>query len=197
MGVPLVDLCGYLFVMHACPHLITLLLLCPVGAGCSSLNIKKPTASVTGMSVDDVNSEGFSLNFDVHVRNPNSAALPLSQADYTLGVGGAELLDGKANPSGSIPANGSLAVTLPVHVTFERLLTAEEAIRVSGGNVPYDLRAGLSFDSGTPVVGKVRVPLRHSGTLPLRRVLSDPEALLRSPAAKRLAAALLVRYLGR
>ena len=71
------------------------------------------------------------------------------------------------------------------------------AIRDSGGNVPYDLQAGLSFDTGTPLVGKVRVPVRHSGTLPLRRILSDPEALLRSPAAKRLAGVVLGHFFGR
>jgi hypothetical protein len=43
----------------------------------------------------------------------------------------------------------------------------------------------------------VRVPLRYGGTLPLRRILSDPEALLRNPAAKRLAASVLGSFFGR
>jgi LEA14-like dessication related protein len=174
-----------------------LLLVCLFAGGCSAFNIQRPTASVSGMSVGQVNPEGFTLDFAVDVTNPNNVALPVTAADYTLGVGGAELIKGEANPQGSIPANGSLAVTLPVHVTFERLLAVEQAIRDSGGNVPYDLQAGLSFDTGAPLVGRVRVPLRHSGTLPLRQVLSDPEALLRSPAAKRLAASVLGHFFGR
>ena len=167
------------------------------GAGCAALNVQKPTAAVTGMSLAGVDAEGFILDFAVDVSNPNRFALPLASADYELGVGGVEVLEGAASPHRSIPANGTLGVTLPVTVAFDNLLRAESAIRDTGGNVPYDLAAELSFDTGNPLAGAVRVPVRHSGTLPLRRVLSDPEALLRNPAAKKLAASLLGRYFGR
>ena len=172
-------------------------LLCCLALGCSSLAVQKPTASVTGMSLRGVDAEGFTLDFAVDVSNPNGVALPLSAADYELGMGGVRVLDGEARPEGSIPARGTRAVTVPVSVNFEQLLAAEAAIRDSGGSVPYDLVGGLTFDTGTPLVGRVRVPLRHSGTIPMRRILSDPEALLRSPAAKRLAAALLGSFFRR
>ena len=71
-------------------------------------------------------------------------ALPLAAADYKLGLGGVNVLDGKAKPAGSVPANGSRSVTLPVSVTYENLLSAEQAIRAGGGDVPYDLDGGLS-----------------------------------------------------
>jgi len=70
-------------------------------------------------------------------------------------------------------------------------------VRDSGGDVPYDLQGGLSFDTGNPLVGSLRVPLRYSGTLPLKRVLSDPEALLRSEAARKLAGEVLGRFFGK
>src|SRR6185312_7061855 len=105
-------------------------------------------------------------------------------------------LDGKAKPPGSIPANGTLGVTLPVTVAFDNLLKAEQAIRDSGGNVPFDLGGGLSFETGSPLAPSIRVPVHYSGTLPLKRILSDPEALLQSPAAKRLAAAVLGHFFG-
>jgi len=137
------------------------------------------------------------MDFAVDVNNPNGFSLPISAADYQLGVGGVKVLDGKANPGGSIPARGTLGVTLPVTVGFESLLKAEQAIRDSGGNVPYDLAGGLAFDTGNPIAGTVRVPLHYGGTLPLKRILSDPEALLRSPAAKRLATAVLGHFFSR
>ena len=171
----------------------SLLLFVTLLPGCATLDLKKPTASVNGMTVGEVDPNGFTMNFDVTVDNPNRIALPLADADYELGVGGTRLLDGEARPGGSLPASGSRRVTLPVTVTFENLLSAEQAIRDGGGDVPYDLRAGLSFDTGNPLAGTLRVPLRHSGTLPLRRVLSDPRALLRSEAARRLAAEVLGR----
>ena len=183
--------------MRAGFHFVSGAVLCCLASGCAALNVQKPTAAVTGMSVRGVDAEGFTLDFALDVSNPNRFALPLSAADYELGVGGVEVLRGEAAPHRSIPANGTLAVTLPVSVGFENLLKAEQAVRDTGGNVPYDLAAGLSFDTGSPLAGKVRVPVRYSGTLPLRRILSDPEALLRNPAAKRLAASLLGRYFGR
>src|SRR5207237_9063062 len=123
--------------------------------------------------------------------------LPRAAADYELGIGGSGSLKGQAAPSGSVPANASLAVTVPVTVSFEKLLSAEQAVRDSGGNVPYDLSGGLSFDTGSPLAGKVRVPLHHAGTIPLKQILSDPQALLESPAAKRLAALVLGHFFGR
>jgi LEA14-like dessication related protein len=168
------------------------LLLAVLCGGCSSLtHLQRPTASVAGMSVGNVDAQGFTMNFDVDLKNPNSVALPLATADYKLGLGGVQVLDGKAKPAGGVTANGSRSVTLPVSVTYEHLLSAEQAIRAGNGDVPYDLDAGLSFDTGNPLLGTLRVPLRHSGTLPLREVLSDPQALLKSEAARKLAAEVL------
>ena len=149
------------------------------------------------MALGEIDPAGFTMNFNVNVANPNGFALPAAGADYKLGLGGAQVLNGKAKPQGSIPANGSRELTLPVTVAFEDLLAAEQAIRDSGGDVPYDLQGGLSFDTGNPLLGSVRVPLRYSGTLPLKRVLSDPEALLRSEAARKLAGEVLGRFFGR
>ena len=172
--------------------------LCLGSTGCSSLtSLQRPSASVAGMNLGNVDERGFTMNFDVNLSNPNSVALPLAAADYKLGLGGVQVLDGKAKPTGSVPANGTRVVTLPVSVTFDHLLSAEQAIRGSGGDVPYDLDAALSFDTGNPLFGSLRVPLRHSGTLPLKQVLSDPQALLRNPAARRLATEVLGGLFGR
>jgi LEA14-like dessication related protein len=165
--------------------------------GCAALNVQKPAAAVTGMNVRGVDANGFTLDFTVDVTNPNSFTLPVAATDYQLRVGGAGVLDGKAKPSGSIPANGTVGVILPVTVGFDNLLKAEQAIRDSGGNVPFDLSGGLSFETNSPLAPSVRVPLNYSGTLPLKRILSDPEALLQNPAAKRLAAAVLGHFFGK
>lgn len=159
--------------------------------GCSAINIQKPTAAVTGMAVKDVNPTGFTMNFDVDVKNPNSVELPLSAADYKLGLGGINVLDGKARPKGAIPANGSKSLSLPVTLTYENLLAAEQAIVKSGGNVPYAFDGGLTMNAGTPVFGDVHVPLQYSGTLALKEILNNPRVLLQSPAAQKLAKQLL------
>jgi len=178
--------------------LLSLVLCCAATTGCTSLSgVQKPTASVTAMTLGEVDAHGFTMNFGVNVANPNATALPLAGTDYKLSIGGVGVLNGKTKGQGKIPAKGSRDVTVPVSVAFENLLSAEQAVRDSGGDVPYDLQGGLSFDTGNPLVGSLRVPLRYSGTLPLKRVLSDPEALLRSEAARKLAGEVLGRFFGK
>ena len=106
-----------------------LVLFCGCAIGCSG-TLQKPTASFRSASVGEVSATGFTLNADVDLKNPNSVALPLSGADYSLGLGGVKVVDsGKVKlAERSIPANGSTVVTIPVPVTFENLLAAEESI---------------------------------------------------------------------
>ena len=67
-----------------------LVAICLLAAGCSNVNLQKPTASVTAMNLQDADANGFTMNFDVDIKNPNSIALPLSAADYKLGLAGRE-----------------------------------------------------------------------------------------------------------
>lgn len=164
--------------------------------GCQSLQIEKPTASVKGMTVKDVNTSGFTMNFDVDVANPNSVALPFANADYKLALAGVQLVDGKVKPDGAIPAKGSRSVAVPVTLTYDNLLAAKDALVKSGGNFEYALDAGISVDTGAPILGNLRVPLKYSGKLPLKDILSNPSVLLRSSAAKKLAAELFGSIFG-
>ena len=170
---------------------LALLLISVFSVGCAALNLQKPTAAVTGMAVQNVNASGFTMNFDMDVKNPNAIELPIGGADYKLQLSGQQLLDGKAKPQGSIPASGSKHVTLPVTLTFENLLAAEQGIVKSGGNVPYSLNGGLSFDTGSPLLGTLRVPVQYNGNLPLKEILNNPQALLQNPAAQKLAKQLI------
>src|ERR671920_423948 len=106
--------------------LLTLLLSCAFAPGCASLsNVQKPSASVTAMTLGEVDAEGFTMNFGVNVANPNSIALPLAGADYKLGIGGVGVLGGKTRSQGSIPARSSREITVPVSVAFDNLLSAQ------------------------------------------------------------------------
>jgi LEA14-like dessication related protein len=165
--------------------------------GCASLNMQKPTAAVAGMNVIGVDANGFTMNFDVDVKNPNSVAIPLTAADYKLDLAGTNIAQGKAKPQGEIPAGGSKRLAIPVTLTYENVLSAEQGIVKSGGNVPYALAGGLSLNTGVPLLGDVRVPLNYTGTLPLRDVLNNPQALMQNPAAQKLAKELIGSVLTR
>lgn len=160
---------------------------CLLTLGCS--NVQRPTAAFRSMSIGDVTPKGFTMNVDVDVANPNAVALPLSNADYGLALGGVKVIEsGKAKPSASIPANGTGTVTLPIPLTFENLLATEESIRKGGGSIKYTLDAGLSFDTGLPILGVQRVPFAYEGTLNVKELLKNNwRTILNSPAAKELA----------
>src|SRR4051794_27064124 len=98
-----------------------------LSTGCSS--VQRPTASLRSASLGEVTPEGVGVNFDVGVSNPNAVAIPLTRTGYQLSFGKAKVLDGKLDAATTIPANGTQTLKVPVHVTFEQLLSAEEAIR--------------------------------------------------------------------
>lgn len=151
---------------------LTIAALCFCGGGCSSLQLQRPTAAVTGMTLREVNAKGFTMAFDVRVENPNKVPLPLASADYKLGLAGTQVLDGSAKPGGSLPAQGSQTVVLPVTLNFASVLEASQRLRGAPGDVPYNLEGGLSFDTGVPLMGQLRVPLQYGGTLHLREILN-------------------------
>jgi LEA14-like dessication related protein len=173
---------------------LLLLPLCLLSLACQS--IQRPTATIRGMSLRDIDSRGFTMNFDVQLDNPNSFALPLADADYTLSLAGARLLSGEARPDATLPASASRDITLPVTLTFEDLLRAEDSLRRSAGDIPYQLDATLIFGGSSAPAAllgqKVSLPIRHTGTLRLRELLRDPAALT-SPAARQLAQRLFGR----
>jgi LEA14-like dessication related protein len=165
-----------------------LLPLCLLSLACSA--VQQPTASLNSADIGAVTTDGFTVNFDLGVNNPNAFELPLTDADYALSLGGVRVIDDDVSPGGSIPAGGTGNVVVPVRLSFDSLLKAQRAITESGGDVPYAFEGALGFKSagGLAALGiPNRIPLRFSGTLPLRRLLADPQVLLNSPAARKLA----------
>ena len=170
-----------------------LLPLCCLSLACSgSNNLQKPTASFRPPAVRDVTPEGFTVDFNLDLHNPNAVALPLTRTDYKVALAGVEVFDDSANPGGSIPANGSLPVKLPVRLSFEKLLKAEQAIRASGGTIPVEFDGAIDFSGGNQQLAglglgdSLRLPVHYEGNLPVSELLRDPMVLLRSPAAQKL-----------
>ena len=163
-------------------------------AGCGALDVRKPTAAYRSVQLTDVDGQGFTADFELDVTNPNSFSIPVTAADYKLGLAGTEVAQGRTEPpGGSLPAGKTSPVHVPVRLRFDQLLKAERAIAASarGGDIPYGFRGALEFSPGRlPLSGPVRVPLEFSGTLPLRdalqRVLNDP-GFLTNPDALHVA----------
>lgn len=171
--------------------------ICLNAVGCSSLSLKRPTAEFQSARVGEITPQGMTFNFDVRLTNPNSIAVPLAAADYSLALSDVMVVKDTIKPASDIPANGDTMVTLPVSVTFDNLLKAQDAIRRSV-DVPFAFSGDLSFTTPQKLLSlPLRVPFEYRGTLPVRQVLSDPAVLLNNPAARKLAGQALERILGR
>ncbi len=141
--------------------------------GCASINtmiagLEKPTATLQGVKLGNWSADRAVLNFDVQVANPYGVDLPLADIDYSLAAKGASFVTGRAPmTAGAIPAHGSRVITIPAGVVFKDVLA--EASGVSLGDVvPYTASLGLSFN--TPGGGALRLPIEHSGELPVPSV---------------------------
>jgi len=136
-------------------------------SGCGvldSLNISKPSANVTGVSLRDISLSSATLLFDVEVGNPYSVPLPLVNLDYGLASSDTPFLSGQADLQGTVPARGKKTVSLPAKVTYLKLLEALKDVR-PGSVVPYKADLGLSVDA--PAAGRLRLPLKKEGQLPV------------------------------
>ena len=170
-----------------------LLPLCCLSLACSGgANLQRPTASFRQPTVREVTPEGFTVDFNLDLQNPNAVDLPLAGTDYKVSLAGVKVVDDTAKPGGSVPANGSAPVTLPVTFSFDSLLKAERAIRGGGGNIPVEFDGVIDFAGGNSQLAglglgnSLRLPVHYEGTIPVRDLMRDPTILMRSPAAQRL-----------
>ena len=133
-------------------------LLLASSAGCST----KPTASITGMKLQDLSLTDVTMLFDVKVDNPYLVALPLGNLDYALASQGQQFLSGNSLIQGTIPASGSKTLPVPIKLNFLKLLGAVKGAR-PGASIPYTADMGLSLN--VPIMGALRVPMSKEGNL--------------------------------
>ncbi len=161
-----------------------------ISGGCAS--VQPPTATITNVAAGDVSGDGFAVNLAVQLQNPNAVSLPLSSAQYTLKLGGVQVVNDATKTGGEIPAHGSTAITIPIRLKFEDLLAAEQAIVTGRGSVPYDAGAVLHFNpangvsSAMSINNDVQVPVHSAGNLSLENILNSG-VLSGNPTIQRLA----------
>lgn len=140
-------------------------------AGCEtiqeSLNLRKPTARLTGLKIEDVKLDSATLLFDVEIDNHYPAALPLTNFDYSLASGADKFLSGSAKSQTIVPAKSKKTISLPARINYIEMLKALKTVR-PGSKIPYNAELGLSVD--TPALGLIRLPLKKEGELVLPSV---------------------------
>jgi LEA14-like dessication related protein len=127
------------------------------------IRAQKPRLSVKQARLTDLTFESLVIALDVKIHNPNPIGLTMQGFDYDLAITGSSFLTGKQNRSMTIPAEGESILEIPVGIQFVELYNVFKTLK-NRDNAPYRIACGLIFD--IPVLGRTRIPVSHSGTIP-------------------------------
>ncbi len=145
---------------HRTLAIAALLILPALLAGCSV----QPTAKIAGVKLGSMSLQNATLIFDVDVSNPYPVPLPMTNLDYALSTAGQKFLDGQAKTLGTVPANGSKVLSLPIKVSFLELFNAVQGIK-GKTEIPYTASLGLGVNA--PLLGEMRLPMEKKSVLKL------------------------------
>ncbi len=131
--------------------------------GCAALN-RRPRAQIVGVRLHDISLDSATLMFEVELDNPYDAPLPMINVDYALECYEKQFLAGEAELQGTIPARSTRIIAVPARFEYLRLLEVGRRVK-PGSVIPYRAELGLSVDA--PILGKLRLPMRREGRIPV------------------------------
>lgn len=135
----------------------------------SRTGASKPTARLRGVQLAGLSHRAVDLAFDIEVSNPLPVAVPLVDAEYALAGSGQPLLSGATDLDGSVPAEGSRVVNLPVRVDYVEVVRTSSNLRP--GQV-VDYTADLTLELELPAATPLRLPLHTEGKFPIPNIPS-------------------------
>ena len=144
---------------------------------------KPPTITPKSAQVLGVGGSGLTLSVAFDVQNPNRFPLVVNSVDgrFSLGAGaGVELGKAHAQPSSSIPAQGTSTVTSQIDIAWTNL-AALTPFLLSPAAVPY------RFDGDATLGGEnlnVSLPFTLSGELTRNQLINAGLSGLSQPAAR-------------
>lgn len=150
-----------------CRTYVVVAVLLPIvsGAGCSGVGGGvRPRAKLSGVHFGELNRAALELVFDVEIKNPYSAGMPLTNMSYRLSSKRIELAAGSAKPNTTIAAGAKEKVSLPVRVHYGEILRTLKDVE-PGSKIPYKAELVLSVDTET--LGRIEMPLRKKGKVTL------------------------------
>ncbi|MED6174646.1 hypothetical protein PIB30_071049 [Stylosanthes scabra] len=127
-------------------------------------NMPKPEASVFDVDFKRIGKDGVEYLAKVNVSNPYNVPLPICEIKYSLKSDGREIASGTIPDPGSLKANVTTMLDVPVKVAHSILVSL---IRDIGRDwdIDYQLDLGLIID--LPVVGNITIPVSQKGEIKL------------------------------
>lgn len=155
-----------------------------LGGGCATLeemaSSSRPQARVEGVRFAHADFSSIDLKFDVAVTNPNRLPIRIAGLDYSVAVQGQSLLNGASNKPLEVAGQSTQTVAVPVTLEFAPILKAVDALK---GRDFFDYAFASTLAVEVPVLGRIKVPVRFSGELP---ILQAPQLQVLSLEKQRL-----------
>lgn len=113
-----------------------------------------------GVRIEMAGLGGLRGEFDAEIYNPNPVGLPLRRVEYRLRIGGAQAVQGSLDLNETIPAQGSVPVTIAFAVNVVDALRVTQ--RLATGERAYTITGTLVFATR---LGDLSVAFEHQGEL--------------------------------
>ena len=153
-------------------------------SGCAELakhaETVKPTATLTGTRLVNINFEQADLMFDLEIENQNPIAINLAGLDYDLKIENQSLISGVTAQGLKIKPAATSKVQLPVSLKFDDLKKLPGEIWKQD-NFAYQLDTKFIVD--LPLIGEYAIPVSKTGELPVPKM---PDIRIRDIAVKSL-----------
>ena len=133
----------------------------------NQMNIKKPVAKVEDAKLTALSFEQVDLLFGIDINNPNSIGIALDGFDYDLLLNDNSFVSGDQNEKLDIAAGQTSRVNFPVSLKFTDIYDMYTSLR-NIDSTKYQVKLGLIFN--LPVLGDTRIPISHTGHLPIPKL---------------------------
>ena len=146
--------------------------------GCAGLekHVQTPTVQYAGSHIKRASLYDATIDFLIHVDNPNPIGLPVHGLSYTLDINQKKLLSGSAQQGTRIPANSGVDLSLPIVIRYEDFLEGLQQL-VHQDAFAYTIKGELDL-------GVVKLPYNASGSIGLPKL---PQIQLKAINVKRFA----------
>ncbi|WZY91159.1 hypothetical protein YC2023_047894 [Brassica napus] len=127
-------------------------------------NIPTPEATVDDVDFKGVTRQGVDYHAKVSVKNPYPQAIPICQISYILKSDTRMIASGTIPDPGSLIANGSTVLDVPVKVPYSIAVSLMKDMCLDW-DIDYQLEIGLTID--IPIVGDITIPVSTQGEMKL------------------------------
>lgn len=129
----------------------------------------KPTATLLGTRLTNINFDQADLVFDLAVKNSNPFSIRLTGLDYDLKVAGNSLVSGITGQGIKVKKSSTSKVALPVTLKFDDLKKIPGELW-NADQFAYQLDTNINVE--LPVIGNYTIPFTRKGELPVPKLPS-------------------------